>query len=290
LNSSVSQEVVVYQGSFLDFDWSDGDLVFANSTCFDDKLMMVYNNIIFILFYHQLSTKYLFFQDMSKKAELMRPGAFFVTFTKGLSSKKFEVLEKKRYKMSWGPATVFIHRRLQHNGTSFGPVKLNILPSDNVSYDDEEVPSSIKTPENSDDDEGNDFNVDEIIRCDAEESQDSKVYSYGDDCDSDDTVETSDSGLVVMGKAISIGRETKFKYENLPQVMSPDKIEGFRRSPGNLNITECKLNIFKFSLWFLTASIHTIGITLDHSEVLGSPQDSALLMRKRATGQRSGLF
>ena len=29
----------MHQGSFLDYDWSDGDLVFANSTCFDDFLM-----------------------------------------------------------------------------------------------------------------------------------------------------------------------------------------------------------------------------------------------------------
>lgn len=31
--------VCMHQGSFLDYDWSDGDLVFANSTCFDDFLM-----------------------------------------------------------------------------------------------------------------------------------------------------------------------------------------------------------------------------------------------------------
>ena len=30
---------VVLQGSFLEYDWSDGDVVFANSTCFDDQLM-----------------------------------------------------------------------------------------------------------------------------------------------------------------------------------------------------------------------------------------------------------
>jgi hypothetical protein len=30
----------LHQGSFLDFDWSDGDVVFANSTCFDDALML----------------------------------------------------------------------------------------------------------------------------------------------------------------------------------------------------------------------------------------------------------
>jgi SAM-dependent methyltransferase len=33
------QRVEVYQGSFLNFDWSDGDVVFANSTCFEDELM-----------------------------------------------------------------------------------------------------------------------------------------------------------------------------------------------------------------------------------------------------------
>jgi hypothetical protein len=49
------------QGSFLHYDWSDGDIVFANSTCFDDTLM----------------------ENMSKQAESMRPGTFFVTFTKG---------------------------------------------------------------------------------------------------------------------------------------------------------------------------------------------------------------
>ena len=50
----------MYEGSFLDFDWSDGDVVFANSTCFDDELMM----------------------DMSKKAEKLKAGALIVTFTK----------------------------------------------------------------------------------------------------------------------------------------------------------------------------------------------------------------
>lgn len=54
-----------------------------------------------------------------------------------MTSRKFEVLEKKRYKMSWGPATVFIHRRLNANGSPVGPAKLNLLPSDQDDYDDE---------------------------------------------------------------------------------------------------------------------------------------------------------
>ena len=70
--------------------------------------------------------------------------------------------------MSWGPATgeliccqcicivrdalialivepsaivhesVFIHRRLAADGSPVGPVKLNVLPSDSVEYDDED--------------------------------------------------------------------------------------------------------------------------------------------------------
>ena len=31
--------LLLTQGSFLDYDWSDGDVVFANSTCYDDQLM-----------------------------------------------------------------------------------------------------------------------------------------------------------------------------------------------------------------------------------------------------------
>jgi hypothetical protein len=54
--------VALFDGSFLDFDWADGDVVFANSTCFDDELMA----------------------DMSKQAEKLKPGAIVVTFTKVL--------------------------------------------------------------------------------------------------------------------------------------------------------------------------------------------------------------
>lgn len=55
-------------------------------------------------------------EELSIAAERLKPGAFFITFTKGLTSDMFEVLERKRYKMSWGPATVFIHRRLNDDG------------------------------------------------------------------------------------------------------------------------------------------------------------------------------
>lgn len=39
--------------------------------------------------------------------------------------------------MSWGPATVFIQRRLNRDGSSLGPANLNLLPSDDITYDED---------------------------------------------------------------------------------------------------------------------------------------------------------
>ena len=98
LNQTMEQDVEFIRGSLLKYDWSDGDVVFMNSTCFSDELM----------------------EDIASKAKDLKPGAFVVSFTKGLQSDCFEVLEQKRYLMSWGPATVFIHRRLKEDGSSMG--------------------------------------------------------------------------------------------------------------------------------------------------------------------------
>jgi len=77
---------------FLDIkakDWRDGDVVFANSTCYDDELM----------------------NKIATLALGMRKGAFFVTFTKRLPSNDFKVLEHTMERMSWGEATVYIHQK-----------------------------------------------------------------------------------------------------------------------------------------------------------------------------------
>ena len=74
--------------------------------------------------------------EMSDQAEALRPGAVFVTFTKALPSPEFELLERRRYKMSWGPATVFIQRRMSKTSVPLPPYRLNLLPSDEVEYED----------------------------------------------------------------------------------------------------------------------------------------------------------
>ena len=89
LDSTANNDVDLCHGSLLDVDWSDGDLVFANSTCFSEQLV----------------------SQISERAERLKPGAFVITFTKPLTSPAFDIVEKKRWNMSWGAATVFIQRR-----------------------------------------------------------------------------------------------------------------------------------------------------------------------------------
>ena len=80
------------RGDILKSDWSYADICFANSTCFSHDLM----------------------SSMAKCASKMKVGSFFVTLTKELDSRSgtWEVLDSTRYRMSWGPATVFIQRKV----------------------------------------------------------------------------------------------------------------------------------------------------------------------------------
>jgi hypothetical protein len=123
-------------------------------------------------------------------AKALKPGAIFVTFTKGLNlPKHFEVIERKRYKMSWGPATVFIHRRLGPDGLPVGSFKLNLLPSDDKSYSDEEDNAGRRFGINeSDDDEDEDDYEDDY---ESEDDAGDEEEDTGDDDDNED--EGSDS-------------------------------------------------------------------------------------------------
>lgn len=71
-------------------DWSDADMWFANSTCFDEALMA----------------------KLATIADKMKIGTFCVTFTKRLPSAKWQVLEHQVYTMSWGNATVYIQKKV----------------------------------------------------------------------------------------------------------------------------------------------------------------------------------
>lgn len=71
-------------GSILDTsvcDWSDGDIIVANSTCFTDEL----------------------FDGMAELSLRLKPGSYFVTLTKNLPVKpgKFDFVKELRLEMSW---------------------------------------------------------------------------------------------------------------------------------------------------------------------------------------------
>jgi len=101
LNREITTDVSMVKGDILDLsvkDWSDGDVIFANSTCFDDTLMAA----------------------LANTAGGLKKGTFFITFTKRLPGTDFVVLEYEMHQMSWGAATVYIHQKITES-TSFVP-------------------------------------------------------------------------------------------------------------------------------------------------------------------------
>ncbi len=77
-------------GDLTQYDWSNADLVLANSTCFDRELM----------------------QKILEKAEKMKTGSFIVTFTQSLpDNDTFELVSSEKKVMSWAKATVNVYRK-----------------------------------------------------------------------------------------------------------------------------------------------------------------------------------
>ena len=80
-----TQEIEVVCGSFLELDWPlDADVVFANSTCFDEQLM----------------------DDIATQGQALRDGVIVITLTKQLNSPYFKLVYSEQHLMSWGNATV----------------------------------------------------------------------------------------------------------------------------------------------------------------------------------------
>ena len=81
-------------GSFLDLkvhDWTDADVVFANSASYSNELM----------------------KCLSKCSTEMRAGSRLITLTQGLTDNaRWKTIYKERAAMSWGAATVFVHEHL----------------------------------------------------------------------------------------------------------------------------------------------------------------------------------
>jgi len=86
-------QISLFNDDFLKHDWSECSFVFANSTCFSNELML----------------------ELSKKAEELVEGTFFVTFTKRLPCLSENWLTKPGFRrmMSWGYATIYVHRKIK---------------------------------------------------------------------------------------------------------------------------------------------------------------------------------
>lgn len=93
---SKENKILFYNGSLFDLnilDWTDGSVVFANSTCFGVEMML----------------------KIADVASNMKIGSYFISLSYQLNEERsgFTLLEEVRYEMSWGHADWFIHRKNQ---------------------------------------------------------------------------------------------------------------------------------------------------------------------------------
>ena len=91
-NFDSPNQIEFLQGDFLKHNWEDTSIIFANSTCFTLNMM---NNIA------------------NKANKECKPGTIIITFTKRLTnlSADWELRDGFRRLMTWGIATIYIHRR-----------------------------------------------------------------------------------------------------------------------------------------------------------------------------------
>jgi len=84
-----NREVKVIHGDFLKQDISDADIVFMNSTCFQEDLMAL----------------------LEEKLESVHANAHIISLSKPLKSPAYHQYKHKLYDFSWGQATAFYHRK-----------------------------------------------------------------------------------------------------------------------------------------------------------------------------------
>jgi hypothetical protein len=111
------------------FSMADCTLGLANSTCFDEELMIY----------------------MAAKADQMKGGSFFITVTKRLPSLSWDVLDQEKIKMSWGEANVFLHRRKPEDWQE-QQLKAEEAKKKEEEEEEERIRQAAEDAENSDED------------------------------------------------------------------------------------------------------------------------------------------
>lgn len=84
-----NKQMSLTRGDILQTDFSDADIIFMNSTCFQDDLM----------------------DALEPKLETIHANAHFISLSKPFKSPWFHQYKHKLYDFSWGQATAFYHRK-----------------------------------------------------------------------------------------------------------------------------------------------------------------------------------
>lgn len=86
-------EVEFVHGDFMspEIPWADADVVFINSTCYPDDLVV----------------------KIEEQLDKLQKGAFAITCTKSLKSSYWQVVERSDFEEAWGKATLFVHRKIR---------------------------------------------------------------------------------------------------------------------------------------------------------------------------------
>ena len=90
-----SPRLEVYHGSITDLtlkDWTDGDIIYVNSTCFSNEL----------------------FAEMASIAKKMKVGSIMITLSQVLpKATGFRLFHESRETMSWGEADYYFHKKIE---------------------------------------------------------------------------------------------------------------------------------------------------------------------------------
>lgn len=88
LKDSEKLKIDFFQADFLQYDFSNADVVLVQCTCMSDQTM----------------------GDLQEKLNKLKPGSIVITVTQVLKA-PFTSISSNKYKMGWGEATVYINKK-----------------------------------------------------------------------------------------------------------------------------------------------------------------------------------
>ena len=91
LPEKLEQEIKFVKGDILKTDFSEADVVFTHSTCFDEEFM----------------------KALAEKMKRLRKGSFVITITQQLPSPLFKQIKKDTVDLSWGEGTIYFWEKIK---------------------------------------------------------------------------------------------------------------------------------------------------------------------------------